>query len=240
MRVAIMQPTYLPWIGYFAMIDIVDLFIFYDDVQFVKSSWHHRNKIKMVNEEIKWLSVPCLKEHLNTNINEVYLKTSMSWERKHWLNIYHSYCKAPHFIEYESELKKIYEVKWEKLVDLNLAIITLMTDLMKINKPEFIKSSQLSNLSGKKTDRVIDVLSKVGASEYISTEGTKAYLDTDVKKFKDRNISFKWFNYRTYEYPQMGNGFVPYLSAIDLMFNNGESSIEHLRKGLINALEPVD
>lgn len=240
MRVAIMQPTYIPWIGYFALMDIVDLFVFYDDVQFVKSSWHHRNKIKMANGEIQWLTVPCYKEHLDTNIDEVLLKTSMSWERKHWLSIYHSYCRAPHFSEYQSEIKKIYDLKWEKLVDLNLAIVSTMSNLLGINKPRIVRSSQLEDLSGKKTERVIDVLQKVGATEYISTVGTKVYLEADARKLKDRNIDLKWFDYRIIEYPQMGDKFLPYLSAVDILFNNGDQAITYLKNGLINALESAD
>jgi len=234
MRVAISQPTYLPWMGYFGMMDTVDAFVFYDDVQFEKSSWQQRNKVKLPDGSANWLSVPTIRENLNSNINEIKIKNFPDWKKKHWLTLCQAYLKTPFFKEYCSEFQVIYEKNWDNLSDLNIEIIVKLSKMLKIKEPVIIKSSNLKGLEGKKTDRVLSVLSSLKADEYISTEGTKVYLETD--KFIRKGIKLYWYEFKHPVYPQINGEFVPYLSTVDLLFNTGEGSLDYIREGLKNSL----
>ena len=220
--------------GYFGMIDIVDTFVFFDDVQFEKSSWQSRNRIKLPDNNLIWLSVPSIREGLDSNIKDIRLKNFPDWRKKHWLTIHQAYHKAPFFAEYSAEIENIYQQEWNSLCRLNIAIIEMLTHKFELNTPHFISSSELAEVEGKKTDRVLSVLEKVGADEYISTEGTKVYLETE--KFKEKGIKLYWYNFKHPVYPQMSEEFVPYLSAIDLLFNTGGSGRNYIREGLKEAL----
>ena len=237
MRIAISQPTYLSWIGYFGMIDLVDTFVVYDDVQFEKCSWQSRNRVKTANGSPIWLSVPSMREELDSKIYEIRLKNYPDWAKKHWLTIDHSYLKAPYFKQYKNDIESIYTKQWEYLSDLNIEIIKTLATLLGVNMPRFVKSSEIGGLVGQKTDRVISVLDKLGADEYISTEGTKVYLEVD--KFKQKGIKLYWYEYKHPVYPQINGDFIPYLSAIDLLFNTGERALGYIREGLGEALIPA-
>lgn len=221
MRVAILQPHYLPYSGMFGIIDSVDLFIFYDDVQFSPQSWQQRNKIKTL-QGVKWLSVP-VRFHLGDNIKDV-LVDGVKWRKKHLETIKQSYSKAPKFEEFRHILK-VYEEQWTHLNNLNQYLICLLCANLKLNLPKFISSSDLGH-EGAKTDRVVSVLRQVKATEYVSGMAGRNYLEK--KKFGD--IKLKWFDYHHPEYPQRGS-FVPYLSIIDMLFN-ADNPLELIRAGV--------
>ena len=225
MRAVILQPTYLPWIGYFGMVDLADTFVFYDDVQFVQRSWQRRNKIRMHNRGAIWLSVP-VRSEFGQNINEVRINTEIGWRDKHWTTIMHAYGRAPFFKEYASALEEIFNREWEYLVDLNITLIQALSRMLGIQDTVFLKSSEL-DVKGQKTDRLVNVLTKIGADEYISGPAAKSYIETN--KFKDHNITLCWHDFTHPTYPQLSGDFVPYLSVIDLLFNVGENSLKVIR-----------
>lgn len=237
MKIVITQPTYLSWIGYYGMINLADIFIFYDDIQFERRSWQNRNKILQNNGESQWLTIPIIHNGQNEKINEVKIDYSTDWREKHWKSIYYSYCKAPYFKIYESEIKSIYEDKHYTISDFNIFIIKKISELLNINTSKFMLSSEIKGVSGKKTDRLINILENVSGDEYISTIGTKSYLETD--KFKAKNINLFWYDYQHPTYRQMKQEFMPYLSVIDLLFNVGPDSLKIINKGLENSLELV-
>jgi hypothetical protein len=234
MRAVVLQPTYLPWMGYFGMIDIADTFVFYDDVQFSVQSWQQRNKIKSANGNWIWLSVPIVRE-FGQNIDEVRINNTTNWKKKHWASIYQSYTKAPCFREYKEEIERIFQIEWEKLSDLNISIIKKLSELLGVRIPEFIRSSEFGDITGQKTDRLLLVLEKIGAHEYISGPGAKEYIDIDG--FKEKGIKLYWYEYQHPAYPQVRGDFIPYLSAIDLLFNTGNEATKYIREGSKDALK---
>ncbi|MBN1431638.1 MAG: WbqC family protein [Methanomicrobiaceae archaeon] len=224
--VAIMQPTYLPWMGYFGMIDSVDVFVFYDDVQFVQRSWQRRNKIKTANGWT-WLTVPVI-ECFGQNINEVRVNNDINWSEKHWKSIVHSYKKAPYFEEFSPEFGEYYNSEHKMLLDVNLTFIKAVCRRLGI-KTELILSSELG-VDGSKTDRLINVLKKVGADRYISSPASGCYMEND--KFFNNNIDLFWYEFSHPQYNQLYGEFIPYMSVIDLLFNEGaENSIDLIRSG---------
>lgn len=233
MKCVILQPTYLPWIGYFAMIDLTDTFIFYDDVQFVKQSWQQRNKIRQNENNWLWLTVPVIQK-FGQKINETLIDNKSYWNKKHIKSIQAVYSQAQYFNSFIGEISNILLKNWEYLCDLDISIITKICKMLDINIPKFIKSSDLSGIDGQKTDRVISILKKIGADEYISGPAAKDYID--IKEFDQHNIKLYWFNYEHPIYPQSCSKFMPYLSIVDLIMNTGDSSIKYIRNNLENAI----
>lgn len=218
MRVAIMQPTYLSWVGYFALIGCVDTFVFYDDVQFVKQSWQQRNRIKAPQTWI-YLSVPVIK-HFGQKINAVKINNNIDWRDRHWQVISQYYKKASSFEMYADGFKVLYEKEWEYLIDLNVTIIKRIASMLGLDT-KFMLSSELHGI-GTKTDRVISILNELGATEYLTVPGTKGYLEP--YKFKANGIKLFRYEFNHPTYPQLYGDFIPYLSVIDLLFNVGHEA----------------
>jgi len=221
MIVAIMQPTYIPWIGYFGMISLVDIFVFYDDVQFEKQSWQQRNKIVDTKGSEIWLSIPVFRNFGQT-INVAKIDHSTNWRKSHLKSIVQSYSKAPYFDQYCNYITEFYDNEWALLGDYNIHIIKQIVDLIGLPKPTFIKSSTISGITGSKTDRLISLLGILGADQYITVPGTKAYLEKD--KFAQKGIDLAWYEFPHPKYTQIGHEFIPYLSIVDLLFNAGPES----------------
>lgn len=232
MKAVILQPTYLPWVGYFGLIDIADVFVFYDDVQFVERSWQRRNKIKMPNGNWIWLSVPVIQK-FGQKINEITVNNNTKWAEKHQKSIKHAYSKAPFFKDYAPIFEELYKREWTYLSDLNITIIKKITELLGLKDIKFIRSSELK-VEGEKTDRLINVLTKIGADDYISGPAAKAYVEAE--KFKKAGITLYWSEFNHPTYPQLYGGFIPYLSIIDLLLNTGKDTMNYIMKGSKNAL----
>jgi hypothetical protein len=233
--IAVMQPTYLPWIGYFGMIDMADVFIFYDDVQFVKQSWQQRNRIKTQDGWI-WLVVPVF-QNFGQKINQVKINNNQNWPKKHWKSIQYNYSKAPFFNEYMAFIEEIYEKEWDYLADLNITLIKRISEFLGLDT-EFMLSSELRGVEGTKTDRLINILKLIGADEYLTAPATKAYIEPE--KFKGNDIMLYWYEFNHPTYKQLYGDFVPHLSVIDLLFNTGGESINVIREGEENAVKEHD
>jgi hypothetical protein len=227
MKSVLLQPSYLPWMGVFGMIDIADVFIFYDDVQFMKKTWQQRNKIKLQNRPI-WLTVPVLKK-FGQNINKIKINNSINWTKKHWEKINQSYRKAPYFENYNTEISQIYNTDWDYLCDLNIHIIKTLSELLMLDKPKFMKSSDIKGIDGKKTDRIVNIYNRLNIDEDISGPAAKDYID--LLKLKHNDIKLYWYEFNHPVYPQIGGDFIPYLSIIDLLFNTGEKARYYLKEG---------
>ena len=164
-KVAIIQSNYIPWKGYFDIINDSDLFVFYDDVQFTKNDWRNRNKIKCEGGTM-WISVPVGQE-LNRNINEVTIKQGV-WERKHFKNMEQYYHKAPYFKIYKEFFAHVYlERKWENLSELNQFLVkTIATDFL--GSKTVYDNSENYKPEGKRIERLLDLIKKCGGEVYIS------------------------------------------------------------------------
>ncbi|HTV27536.1 MAG TPA: WbqC family protein [Xanthobacteraceae bacterium] len=225
--VAILQPSYLPWIGYFDQIDRADIFVFYDDVQYDKHGWRNRNRLKGPAGPV-WITVPVLHSgRFGQLINAVEIDRRQDWGRKHVLMLSQLYARAPHSSDYLPELSDLMQRDWARLSDLAIAATRLMARWFGI-AAQFHLSSELC-IPGERSERLLAICRRFGADRYISGDAAQAYLDVD--RFRADGIDVVWQNYRHPEYPQRFGAFVPYLSAIDLLCNAGRESLTIIRRG---------
>jgi hypothetical protein len=221
------QPEYLCYIGFFHKMMHCNKFVLVDHVQFDKKSWQNRNRIR-TKEGWILLTVPVLtKGKFEQKINEVKINNSVNWQKKHWRSILFNYKKAPFFSIYKDFFEQVYSQKWEKLVDLNETIIRYIVQELDINV-EIVKSSEF-NPSGYKTYLLIDMCKKLGADTYLSGEGGRKYVDEP--KFKSNNIKSLYTNFRHPVYRQQYEPFIPNMSVIDIMFNQGNDYSREIIRG---------
>lgn len=223
-KVAVIQSNYIPWKGYFDIINDVDQFIFYDDVQYTKNDWRNRNKIKSKNG-LHWLTIPigARNERL---IYEVELDDP-SWTKKHWETLKQCYLKAPHFSTYKEFFENVYlGTQWTNLSALNQYLIkTISRDFLGITT-EFSDSREYCP-EGQKLDRLIDLLLKAKADLYISGPTAKDYINED--RFVEAGIKLVYKDYSSYpEYPQLFPPFDHAVSILDLLFNCGPQASEYI------------
>jgi hypothetical protein len=216
-KVAVIQSNYIPWKGYFDIINDVDQFVFYDDVQYTKNDWRNRNKIK-TNQGPRWLTIPVGSQN-DRLICEVELVNSI-WAKKHWTTIKQSYAKAPYFERYQSFFEYVYnEAQWSNLSELNQFLIkTISSEFLGV-KTEFRDSREFSP-DGEKLDRLLSLLEKMGASVYVSGPAARDYIDE--QRFVAAGIELIYKDYSGYpEYPQMFPPFDHKVSVVDLLLNCG-------------------
>lgn len=226
--IAVMQPTYLPWVGYFDLIDQVDEFVLLDDVEFSKQSWQQRNRIKTANG-VQWLTVPVLtKGKLGQTIAETRISTVSKGVDKHASSISQSYSRASCFSEYGDEFGATLRETREHLVDLNVDLISWFCTQFGITT-RMTKSSSLS-VGGKKVERLLNICEALGARCYVSPPGSKVYIDEN-NLFEPNQIRLVYQNYQHPSYAQLYGDFVSHLSAVDLLFNEGGKSLEIIRSG---------
>ena len=174
-----------------------------------------------------WLTVPIVRKE-GQLINEVMIDNSKNWEKSHCKSIEQNYSSASYFKWFRPDFELIYQKQWEKLADLNIALMYRMALQLGIRIPAMMKSSELKT-SGSKTDRLIPILKAVGADSFIEGVAGKDYLD--VRKMNETGIEVFWFEYQHPVYPQKGE-FIGYLSALDLLFNIGDKAIGYIRQGV--------
>lgn len=219
MKVAVLQSNYLPWKGYFDIINSVDTFIFYDDVQFTKNDWRNRNKIK-TTKGTDWISIPCGID-LNRLVNQVEIQDN-KWRQSHWGKIVQNYRQAPFFKDYKDFFEEFFlNNQLRNLSEINqLLIRRIATELLDMNNTRF-ETSAAYELDGRREERLLNLLKQAGAKHYLSGPSAKSYIDED--NFKKAGIQLEWANYTNYpEYEQLYPPFEHYVSVIDLIFNVGK------------------
>jgi hypothetical protein len=223
MRVAVLQSNYIPWRGYFDLIHDVDLFVFYDDVQYTVNDWRNRNCIKTANGVV-WLTIPIGNQN-DRRICDVEIK-DRAWPRKHWMTIEQSYRKAPHFSRFEDFFREVYGGQWTSLSVLNQTLIqAIARDCLGI-RTEF-KDSRDYELSGSKSERLSGLLTLLGADEYVSGPAAREYID--LSAFEQAGIRVIWKDYSGYpEYPQLHGPFVSNVSIVDLLMSVGERAPDYI------------
>lgn len=223
MKCAIMQPTYLPWPGYFSLIDYVDKFVILDDVKLEKHSWHVRNKIKTSNGEL-YLTVPIHtpKGRLHTKINEALINTRIDWKTKHLRSLYVSYKRSNFFTKVYPFIEKLIAFDTDNLSEFTINLIRNVADAIGIKK-EFIISSTLKGTNETKDERLVSICKIIGCNIYISPVGSASYIERSKPggAFPENNIRLYYQNYESPVYKQLFPPFIPYLSTVDLLFNCG-------------------
>jgi hypothetical protein len=226
MTVSIMQPAYLPWLGYFDRLRQSDLHIILDHVNLdgnSKTKFSNRNKVR-TPEGWTWLTVPLRSKgkHGNLFLNLVEVSEDSSWRSKHWQTLKSCYGKAPHFSEHKLFFEEFYDTEWMKLNDL----IERSTEYLKKSLGttcQTLKSSEME-IPGEKADLILNLCISVGATKYISGPFGRDYLDS--KSFLEAGIELVFHDYKHPEYKQSFPGFEPYMSVVDLLFNHGNESME--------------
>ncbi len=223
MRVAIHQPQFLPWSGYLDKIDQADVFVALDTVQFKKNEWQNRNRIRTA-DGWQWLTVP-VRHRFGQRVAEVRIDQTSRWRDRHLRALAIHYAKAPYRERYWDELCALYRQPWERLVDLNLAVVRWLLQVFGITTP--IRLASEWSLREEPTDRLIDICRTVGATQYLCGPGADAYLDR--ARFEASGIELEMQRFRHPVYRQCYEPFIPSLSAIDLLFACGDGALAHLR-----------
>ena len=230
---AICQPHYLPWIGYFEMIDRVDVFVFLDDVQFIQREWKNRNRIRgeRRGQEPKWLSVPVQREcKRGTPIHETLLSEG-SWRQEHLDSFRHVYRGAPFLSDALDLLRSGLDRPHRFLGPFNEAIVREICIYLGIHR-RFERSSELG-CPGRKTERLVNLCQAVEARAYLANNGSAGYLDGSL--FEAQGLAWEFQDYSHPSYEQWDGGeslpFLSHLSILDLIANHGPASLDILRLG---------
>jgi WbqC-like protein family len=223
--VAIHQPEHMPWLGFFEKMLRADLFVLLDDVQFSKGDFQNRNRVKG-RGGAQWLTVP-VAQKFPQRINEVEVAGD-GWRAKHWKTLRSCYARAAHFETHAAAFEEFYRQPWPKLSELNVAAIRLLASALGL-ETKFVFSSAL-DAAGRKSELVLDICKAVGASAYYSGRAGSTYLDAESFRRAGTEIVVQQFEHPTYEQLFMKEqGFVPNLSALDLLFNRGAEGLELLK-----------
>lgn len=220
--ITIHQPEYLPYIGFFERLADADIFVVLDDVGYQKNAFMNRNKIK-TNKGPKWITIPVKGRSSNLKINEVLIDNSKDWGVSQWGSIVFNYSKAPFFKDYSGFFEETFKKKWDSICELDIYLIANVINFLGFNL-EIKKSSELG-VGGRGTERLINICKELKADNYLSGPGNEEHqVEEDV--FIKEGIKVKIRNFSNTEYPQMfmNQGFSPYMSIIDLLFNRGPQS----------------
>jgi len=223
MNVVILQPSYIPWRGYFDQIRRADVFVFYDDIQYDKHGWRNRNQIK-THQGKQWLTIPVHAKGatLGTQIKDVRIDWSKPWAKSHLKALTISYSKAPYFKDYVPLLESFYQQRHEFLADFTIQTSKTLACELGFTSTRFLRSSELSNIEGQGTDRVISILKHLGATHYISGPSAIEYMEPE--KFDAVGITFEYMQYNYREYSQLHPPYDPFVSILDLLFMTGSEA----------------
>ena len=223
-KIAVVQSNYIPWKGYFDLINLVDEFILFDDVQYTKSDWRNRNKIKSQNGLI-WLTIPVKHNYLQ-KIKDTVISYP-GWNRKHWKSIVQNYSKAKYFHTYRELFEDLYLGCNERfLSQINYRFLTAICEILGINTK--LSWSMDYRLIEGKTERLVDLCKQSGATEYISGPAAKCYINEAL--FAEQGIALRYMDYSGYpEYNQLFPPFEHNISIIDLIFNEGPDAPKYMK-----------
>ena len=230
MLVAIHQPHYIPWLGYLDRMAKADLFIVLDHVQFERRNYQNRTMIRCENAG-KWLTVPVVQVSQKERIVDKQVDNteggSRAWGPTHFKTLKYAYRKAPFFAQYEARLQEILEARWEKLVDVDLAMLDFLRDSFDIRTP--LKRSSEMRADGARSGLLLNLCKEVGPGStfLVGLGGSRGYLDLDA--FAADGIGVRWQSFKHPSYSQCGEGaFIPGLMSLDLLFNCGPRAAELL------------
>ena len=225
MIVAIHQPQYVPWIGYFHKLDQADIFVLLDNVQFKKNEWQNRNRIK-TSQGWQWLTVP-VNYRFPQMISEVRINNRVRWHQKHLQAIQTNYGKASFFKDYLPILQEVLSQKWELLSPLNIHIIKKVAKLLGIDTKLYVCSELSEEFTSEQSRRLVEICRYFGAEVYLSGQGGRGYLNMELFQREGIEVIFQEFNPPIYR--QLYGEFQPNLSIIDLLLNCGSKTINLIR-----------
>lgn len=225
-KIAVLQSNYIPWKGVFDLINSVDEFIIYDDVQFTKNDWRNRNKIK-THTGLLWLTIPIQHTHGFQDIKDTIV-ANHDWCETHWKTIHQFYTKAPYFEFYAQEIEETYEEcsQLDHLSLINMRFYQLINRFLSIPTPmSWSMDYDLKAIDANR--RLIELCQKAGATHYLTGPSAKDYIDTKI--WTKNQIEIEYFSYQGYpEYPQLFGPFEHQVSVLDLLINTGPNAPQYL------------
>jgi hypothetical protein len=226
-RVAILQSSYVPWKGYFDLVNLADEFVLLDDVQYTRRDWRNRNRIKTV-QGIRWLTVPVVAKGRYLQRIEQVRVSDVTWGERHWLAINHAYARAPCFRVYSGWLRSLYlDVGRSRLSEINRRFLEAVCEQLGITT-RMTWSSEHGVGPGDPSERLAELVHAVGGREYVSGPAAGAYLR--LEPFEKRGLSVQFIDYADYpEYPQMHGPFEHRVSILDLLLNVGEAAPRYMK-----------
>ncbi len=225
MIVFVHQPEYIPWIGFFDKLARCDVFVIYDDAQFVHGSYHNRNRLR-TSKGWRWITVPIVHNHPQM-IKAVRIAGS-KWREDHTQILIQQYEKTPHFNTYFPIIEEALNFNHELLIGLNLHLLKKIAEALGI-KAKMIRSSEFPYCGYDKNEKLISMCKFLGADTYLSGSGGRVYVDD--RAFAEANIKLQWHSYTHPTYQQQFESFEPNMSVVDLLFNVGPLSKEIILSG---------
>jgi hypothetical protein len=229
MKLAIMQPYIFPYLGYFQLVNYVDKFIFYDDVNFIKNGWVNRNRL-LVNKQVNYITIPVKNQSSFLKINEIEF---VDYSKKILKTIEYNYCKAAYFDSGFSLVEKVFQIDTNKISDLAINSVKLIAEHLEI-KTHFEKSSELysQSINCKREERLYDICNQNLAKDYVNLIGGEKLYSKE--KFKLYNINLLFILCDDVKYNQ-GEEMVfhPNLSIIDVLMHNGKDKTKEFLKNYI-------
>ena len=220
LTLGVLQPGYIPWLGFFDLMRRVDVFVLYDDVQFDKHGWRNRNRIKTAHG-LQWLTVPVFHSgREGQRIHDVEIDNQLPWARKHMRSIEQAYAHAPYVDRYYQDLEELLTRDWKLLLDLDVALIELFRGWLDL--PSNVVRCSTLDVPGLRNERLLRLCEHFGATRYLTGNAARAYLD--VPAFEARGIEVEWQSYLHPIYPQQHGDFAINLSVVDLVLNCGPDS----------------
>lgn len=224
-KIAITQSNYIPWKGFFDSIQLVDVFVLYDDMQYTKRDWRNRNMIKSP-EGTKWLSIPVdVKGKYFQKISETQI-SDPDWARQHWMTIVHTYGKMPGFALYQPIFEELYQRSYTHLSEVNFAFTKAICQILGITTE--IRWSSEFELGEGKTERLVAICNQLGGTDYFTGAAAKNYMDETL--FEQSNIQVHYYDYSGYpEYEQRFPPFTHGVSILDLLFSVGADAPKYMK-----------
>ncbi len=232
-----MQPTYLPWAGYLHLMASVDCFVYLDDAQFERSSWQHRNRL-LVGGAASWLTVPVVRGFLGETIEQVRVADNQPWRHKHLGTLAAAYGRHPHFAPVREAVAALEDRALCSLADLNIVLLDALRTQLDIRTP-LLRSSRL-DIPGTRTGRLISILERLGATEYVTPPGALGYLRED-RFAQNCAIRLLVHDFAPAPYPQRGSvPFISHLSIIDVAAHLGWAAARSYIRPPLPACRPAE
>jgi hypothetical protein len=225
MIVFVHQPEYIPWIGFFDKLARCDVFVIYDDAQYVHGGYHNRNRVR-TSKGWRWITIPIMHNHPQM-IKDVRI-SGEQWRKDHLQILTQTYEKTPYFNTYFPLIEEAISFNHELLIGLNLHLLKNISEALDI-KVKMVRSSEFPYHGQEKNEKLISMCKFIGSDTYLSGSGGKAYVDE--KAFVNSNIKLQWHQYTHPTYAQNFEGFQPNMSIVDLLFNVGPQAKEVILSG---------
>ncbi|MDB3872243.1 WbqC family protein [Candidatus Pelagibacter sp.] len=225
-KIVILQSNYIPWKGYFDIMNMADEFIFYDEAQYTKNDWRNRNKI-LTRNGIQWLTLPVRQKKLSQLIKDTKIE-DRRWAKKHWESLRQNYSKAKYFKKYKEIFEMIYiNCNEEFLSEINYKFINAINKILGI-KTIMRSSSEFNKTTAGPSERLLEICKECDADIYLSGPSARNYLNEGL--FAQNNVKVEWMNYDNYsEYQQLFRPFNYNVTILDLIFNEGDNATKFMK-----------